>query len=105
MLEYEKPQIGGGSASPTDPAIKSVLEQILADEVRHAAAGRALLSLFEHGELARTTAALRAELPEIMAADRADLREHYLASAIGGPGRALGACLERADLDAMWART
>ncbi len=88
----------------TDPAIENVLEQILADEVRHAAAGRALLSLFEHGELARTTAALRAELPEIMAADRADLREGYLASAVGGPGRALGACLERRDLERIWSR-
>ncbi len=86
----------------TAPAIRCVLEQILTDEVRHAAAGRALLPLFERGELARTTEALRAELPAMMAADRADLRAHYVSSAIGGPGRALGACLERADLDASW---
>ena len=89
----------------TDPAIKDVLEQILADEVRHAAAGRALLALFERGELGRATAELRAELPEIMEADRADLRAHYLASATGGPGRALGACIERRDLDAIWKRS
>lgn len=87
----------------TEPAIRTVLEQILTDEVRHAAAGRALMPLFAHGELARSTAELRATLPALMAGDRADLRAHYLASANGGPGRALGACLERADLDAMWA--
>ncbi|MBA2539186.1 MAG: ferritin-like domain-containing protein [Deltaproteobacteria bacterium] len=88
----------------TDPAIRGVLEQILTDEVRHAAAGRALLALFDRGELARATSELRAKLPELMAADRADLRAHYLDSATGGPGRALGACLERADLEALWQR-
>jgi hypothetical protein len=88
----------------TDPAIRGVLDQILTDEVRHAAAGRALLALFDRGELARTTEDLRANLPDLMAADRADLRAHYLDSATGGPGRALGACLERADLDAIWQR-
>lgn len=86
----------------TEPAIKNVFEQILADEVRHAAAGRALLPLFEHGALAESTAELRAQLPELMARDRAELRTHYRASAIGGPGRALGASIECADLDAIW---
>ncbi len=87
-----------------DPAIKSVFDQILADEVRHAAAGRALLPLFEHGALAETTAELRAELPELMATDRAELRVRYLESAKGGPGRALGAAIDRADLEAIWQR-
>jgi len=86
----------------TEPAIRSVLARILADEVRHAAAGRALLRLFDDGVLARATAELRAELPELLAADRADLRAHYLASSTGGPGRALGASIERADLLAIW---
>jgi len=89
----------------TEPAIRRVFELVLVDEVRHAAAGRALLALFERGELARTTAGLRAELPELMAADRAMLREGYVKSARGGPGRALGACIELADLDAIWRRS
>lgn len=88
----------------TEPAIEAVLEQVLADEVRHAAAGRALLALFDRGALAESTAELRASLPALMAADRADLRAHYLASAQGGPGRALGACLEAADLERIWLR-
>lgn len=88
----------------TDPAIKRVFGQILADEVRHAAAGRALLPLFEHGALAATTGELRATLAELMATDRAELRAHYLESATGGPGRALGASIERADLEAIWLR-
>jgi hypothetical protein len=88
----------------TDPAIKAMLEQILADEVRHAAAGRALLALFDRGALADATQELRRSLPALMAADRADLRAHYLASAQGGPGRALGACLEVADLERIWQR-
>ncbi len=88
----------------TDPAIKRVFDQLLADEVRHAAAGRALLPLFEHGALADTTVELRAELPAVMATDRAELRVHYLESARGGPGRALGAAIDRADLAAIWQR-
>ena len=88
----------------TEPSIRRVLDAILADEARHAAAGRALLEIFERGVLAETTAELRASLPEIVASDRADLRAHYLASATGGPGRALGACIELVDLEAMWAR-
>jgi len=88
----------------TEPAIREVLQQLLADEVRHAAAGRALLALFEHGTLAEATVATRVSLPAVMAADREDLRAHYVASATGGPGRALGACLEVADLEAKWQR-
>lgn len=88
----------------TEPAIRAVFDQILADEVRHAAAGRALLPLFETGALAESTAELRAMLPDLMAADRTDVRAHYLDSATGGPGRALGASIERADLEAIWQR-
>jgi hypothetical protein len=32
------------------------------------------------------------------------LRADYLRSATGGPGRALGACLEPRDLQRIWAR-
>lgn len=88
----------------TEPAIRAVIERVLADEVRHAATGRALLAVFEHGALADATAALRAELPALMAADRALLREDYRRSARGGAGRALGACIERADLERYWRR-
>ncbi len=84
----------------TEPAIRAVLETILADEVRHAAFGRALFrelgGRLDDGE--------RARLAEIMAADRAALRAEYLASACGGEGRALGGSIERADLEAVWDR-
>jgi hypothetical protein len=91
-------------AAARDPAIRQVLELVLADEVRHAASGRALLALFDEGPLAEHTSELRRELPSIMAADRAALRADYLASARGGPGRELGACLEPDDLVVMWRR-
>jgi hypothetical protein len=86
----------------SDPATKAVFGLLLADEVRHAAAGRALLALFDHGGLARETVTLRRAIPEIMAADRAALRAEYEASAQGGPGRALGGTIELADLQRYW---
>ncbi len=80
----------------TEPAIRSVLETILVDEARHAAAGRALFA-----ELAPSPdAGLRAQ----MAADRIELREGYRRSARGGPGRLLGGSIEVADLEAIWRR-
>lgn len=88
----------------TEPVIRRVLDGVLTDEARHAAVGRALLPLFERGALAETTGELRAGLVEMMAADRRDVRAHYRASAEGGPGRALGACIEIADLEAIWSR-
>jgi hypothetical protein len=91
-------------AATTEPAIRRVFDLVLVDEVRHAATGRALLPLFARGALAETTDELRAELPEIMAAEREELRAVYRASATGGPGRALGACIEVADLEAIWRR-
>lgn len=83
----------------TEPAIRDVVSMLLRDEVRHAAAGRALLRLFLDGPLASTVSDLdRRTLDATMSADRADLRARYLASAIGGPGRTLGASLTPADL-------
>jgi hypothetical protein len=73
----------------SEPAIRAVLADVLTDEVRHAAAGRAILAA-----LGGATAELAAE----MAADRARLRADYASGACGGPGRALGACIELADL-------
>lgn len=88
----------------TDPAIRAVLDALLADEVRHAAAGRALLALFDRGPLAGATATLRRELPAIMAADRIHLRSEYTESARGGAGRALGGSIELRDLARYWRR-
>lgn len=91
-------------SATSDPAILEVLDVVLADEVRHAAAGRALLALFDRGALADHTVALRRRLPEMMAADRAQLRADYLDSARGGAGRALGGCIEVVDLERYWNR-
>ena len=89
----------------TDPAIRAIFELVLVDEVRHAATGRALLAelwtMCDRGLLAGQT---RAELAQVMADDRASLRDGYVRSAQGGPGRALGASIERADLEAIWRR-
>jgi hypothetical protein len=82
-----------------EPAIRDALATLLRDEVRHAATGRALLRLFDGGPLSRTiTPHERRNLDATMAADRADLRARYLASALDGPGRALGASLRPTDL-------
>ena len=84
----------------TEPAIRAVLDQVLVDEVRHAAAGRALMA-----ELApRLAGNERARLDEVMREDRATLRDEYLASAKDGAGRALGGSIARADLEAIYAR-
>jgi len=82
----------------TDPAIVATLEVLLVDEVRHAAAGRALLAQFHTGHLAEACATALPELRVLAAADRASLRESYRATAVGGPGRALGVSIELADL-------
>lgn len=88
-------------SATTEPAIRGVLDEILGDEVRHAAAGRALFA-----EIAgRLDEAQRAELAAVMEADRAELRREYRDSARGGEGRALGACVELLDLEAIWQRT
>ncbi len=91
-------------AATKEPAIRRVFEVVLRDEVRHAAVGRALLPLFDRGLLAETTAELRSSLDALMAADRADVRAHYVESATGGRGRELGACLETIDLERIWQR-
>lgn len=82
-------------AATIEPAIRAVLELLLVDEVRHAAAGRALLRVVGRD----------AQLEAIMDADRADLRTQYVHSARGGAGRALGACIEVADLEQIWSGT
>ncbi len=82
-----------------EPALRAVLVDLLRDEVRHAATGRALFQLFTRGPLATTVSERdRAELAATMATDRADLRARYRATARGGAGRALGASIEAVDL-------
>jgi hypothetical protein len=81
----------------TEPAIKGVLELVLLDEVRHAAAGRALFDIIGTDED-------RAQMAEMLDGDRAKLRATYTASAQGGPGRALGGSIELSDVAKYWAR-
>lgn len=85
----------------TEPAFRAVLAALLRDEVRHAAAGRALFRLFDAGgPLAHTIVETdHAELAAVMAADRADLRAVYRQAARGGPGRALGASITALDVE------
>ncbi|MBA3500015.1 MAG: ferritin-like domain-containing protein [Myxococcota bacterium] len=82
----------------TEPSIRAVLDEILVDEVRHAAVGRALMAEL----VGRLDDAEQARLEGVMREDRAHLREVYLASARGGAGRTLGGSIERADLEAIW---
>ena len=84
----------------TEPAIRSVLDAILVDEVRHAAAGKALFSELVH--LLDTDE--QATLRTVMDADREALRAEYRTSAVGGAGRALGGCIELPDLESIWRR-
>jgi len=90
--------LGAYRRASSAPAIVATLEVLLVDEVRHAAAGRALLALFHTGHLAAACGDALADLPALAAADRLALRASYRATAIGGPGRALGASIELADL-------
>ena len=88
----------------TQPAIRAVLDLVLLDEVRHAASGRALLDELGRGPHAAACAAELERLAPQLVTDREHLRSTYRASAIGGPGRALGAVLEPHDLHTMWTR-
>ena len=88
----------------TEPSIRAMLDLVLLDEVRHAAAGRGLLEELARGPHAAACAAELERLAPQLAADRDHLRSVYRASAHGGPGRALGAALMPSDLEMMWAR-
>ena len=57
-----------------------------------------MLAQFHTGHLAVACGEALPELAALAAADRATLRETYAATAIGGPGRSLGASIELADL-------
>lgn len=88
----------------TEPSIRAVLDLVLLDEVRHAAAGRGILEELRRGPHGAAVAAELARLDRQLAIDRDHLRSVYRASAHGGPGRALGAVLELRDLERIWAR-
>ncbi len=85
-----------------DPAIRSVFERLLADEVRHAAAGVALQNLLERHYPDEQLRESRARLASRLAGDRDHLREQAWAHATDGPGRALGASLRRSDLEGLY---
>ena len=82
----------------SEPAIRGVLDDLLRDEVRHAAAGRELHTVLESFLPAAQTASVREKLPAVMAAERLRLRAEYAALAVGGPGRALGVSILPGDL-------
>jgi len=83
------------------PAIRRVLEMLLRDEVRHAAAGQHLSLLLESSLSGTAIAAVQARLPETIESDRAHIREQYMRTLVGGPGRAVGASLNIEDV--QWA--
>lgn len=87
------------SNAAEDPAIRRVFESLLRDEVRHAAAGRALVALLERSCPAELLAASREMLRERLPLERQHLREMALSRAVGGPGRGLGACLLPEDFE------
>jgi hypothetical protein len=77
--------------------IQQVLEIILHDEVRHAAAGRAVLAAIEQ-TASEAGIALDPALDEAMATTRERIRASYRRAATDGPGRALGASIRVEDL-------
>ncbi|MEM7311304.1 MAG: hypothetical protein AAF682_31850 [Planctomycetota bacterium] len=85
----------------TDPFVRGVLQELLRDEVRHAAAGRSLATALARVVPAQQLAHMRASLAPRVAADIRGLRSDYRDSTRGGPGRALGASLVPSDLGAL----
>lgn len=81
----------------TDASIQRVLAIILHDEVRHAAAGRAILPVVEQSAV-EAGVALDPDLAEAMATTRERIRALYRRAATDGPGRALGASIRADDL-------
>jgi hypothetical protein len=76
-----------------------VLETLLCDEVRHAATGRALLSLLTESFAQLPVRGMLSRLPGMIEDERVRLRALYRAAATGAPGRALGVSLRPEDLD------
>lgn len=81
----------------TDASIQRVLTIIMQDEVRHAAAGRAILPVVEQAAI-EAGVTLEPDLVETMATTREHIRALYRRAATDGPGRALGASIRAEDL-------
>ncbi len=82
----------------TDAAVRKVLSELLADEVRHAAVGPRLESVMRRELPAEAFGAVLDEIDETLERDRQELRAFYREMAEGGPGRRFGASITREDL-------
>ncbi|HEY8427062.1 MAG TPA: ferritin-like domain-containing protein [Sandaracinaceae bacterium] len=78
----------------SDAACRTALAILLADEVRHAAAGRWLLPRLAHAFAKRPIGGTLARLGPVLEEDRAHIRAQHAAGATGGPGRRFGASIE-----------
>lgn len=82
----------------TDPAIHRALSILLTDEVRHAAAGRALADVLLRTIPKPRLAPFLDRMPSTIAEDTTFIRAEYTANALDTPGRGLGASLRPSDL-------
>ena len=87
-----------------EPAVRAVLNAILRDETRHAAAGLALFDALAAMLPDAERDAVLDHLARIEDVDRADRRARYDDTARGGPGRSLGAVVTPDDLAAARAK-
>lgn len=78
----------------SDPAVRAALAILLADEVRHYAAGRALEAMLADAFPAPLVARARARIDAGAAADVAHVRRAHRAGATGGPGRRFGVSIQ-----------
>ena len=85
-----------------EPAVRAGFAILVADEVRHAAIGRAVFNLLGEKSCRRAGfgAAARTRSKQ-MRTDRVEIRRIYRANARGAVGRALGASIAAEDLS--WA--
>lgn len=79
----------------SDPACREALSAILADEARHAAAGKHLLERLIGAIAPVELAPLLGELPSTMRTDAATIRRIHRAAAADGPGRRYGVSIRR----------
>lgn len=77
----------------SDPAVRAALSTLLADEVRHYAAGRALERLLEETLPPALVRHTQTRLAPRLAEDVAAIRRAHRAGATGGPGRRFGVSL------------
>jgi hypothetical protein len=82
----------------SDPTVRSALDILVADEARHAAAGKSLERLLVAHLPAEDVAIAAGQRARWAEEERDHARAVYARAATGGPGRALGASLELGDL-------